>query len=91
LIQEYRQLLSLLTFKFNWRHYRLEGMRGVGGGGGRGGGGGAPYAGKGSPSSGFVSVFFMLQMCHNVTVYGQAVQVEPMKPLLKVLGLRSYY
>lgn len=35
---------------------------------------GLPYAGKGSPSSGFLSVFFFLQMCKKVDVYGIATE-----------------
>jgi hypothetical protein len=51
---------------------RLETMRGVEGGaaGRENDGNGVPYAGKASPSSGFVSIFFLLQMCSNVTAYG---------------------
>ena len=51
---------------------RLESLRGVEGGaaGREREGNGVPYPGKASPSSGFVSIFFLLQMCKNVTVYG---------------------
>ena len=33
---------------------------------------GVEYIGKGSPSSGFISVFFYLQMCQKLDVYGGA-------------------
>jgi hypothetical protein len=37
---------------------------------------GVEYIGKGSPSSGFISVFFYLQMCNKLDVYGIATDSD---------------
>ena len=49
---------------------------------------GVPYSGKGSPSSGFLSVFFLLQLCRQVDVYG--VATEPGGEEGSAQGIISY-